>query len=189
MKYNHKINGAAIKAYLYRQWCKCDDGTIAIFAYICDLSHWFGLHWMYMHKTRIFANRKINKQLLLELVVANICGRRIYADRQTYVHGLMCVLYVQNIWILFYMCDAIQCNGGIAHSFARSIASLVHAHRHTYGDFIYVYATLLPSAYNHIYNAIIIFSRLSLSHNNQCNYSTQNNQKQKFSPLETRTKK
>lgn len=63
----------------------------------------------------------------------------------------MCVRRTEHLNIVLHVCRLSNAwCGGIVHSFARSTASFVHAHRHTYGDFTCVYATLLPSIQLHL---------------------------------------
>lgn len=97
------------------------------------------LHWvecMCILKCEFMQTR--NKQTKSIDLKADICGRCRQTD---YTHPANL-----NLFYIRMMPSNAWC---IAHSFTRSIASLVHTQKHTYGDFTYVYATL-PSIQLHL---------------------------------------
>lgn len=116
---------------------------------------------------------------------ADICGRCMQTDRKPEWMFECEFLYTRTQHLnLFYICMMPSNAWSIAHSFAHSIACLFHAHKHTYGDFTYVYATL-PSIQLHLQRNN---TKKQLLSRNQCNYSTQNNQKHEFSLFQRRKK-
>lgn len=141
-----------------------------------------------VHKTQNLCKPKTEQTASIDMIFANICRRICRQSRHLWAHVCVCVVQsIEHLNIVLHVW-CYPMHGGIARSFARSIANLVHAHRHTYGDFTCVYATLLPSIQLHLQRNNHFFPTLSLAHG-QCNYSTQNNQKQKFSPLKKSRRK